>query len=108
MWVTYLQQNGYTVTTEIVGGDVINAVRRDNNIGPDLNGCHLAEADGYFIEGHVPATDIARMLAEKPDIAGISVPGMVDGSPGMSGRPQPYRVLAFDKDGRITEVYARY
>ncbi len=108
MWVTHLEQNGYEVTTELVGGDVINAVRRENNIGPDLMGCHLAEADGYFIEGHVPAEDIARMLEDRPDIAGISVPGMPSGSPGMSGPKTPFRVLAFDQEGRMTEVYARY
>ncbi len=108
MWVSHLRKNGYEVTTDIVTGDVINAVRRENNIGPTLNGCHLATADGYFIEGHVPASDIARMLDERPDFAGLSVPGMVPGSPGMSGSPQPYRVLAFDTEGRVTEVFARY
>lgn len=108
MWVSHLRKNGYEVTTDVLGGDVINEMRRANNIGPALNGCHLAKADGYFIEGHVPANDIARMLEEKPDIAGLSVPGMVSGSPGMSGPPQPYRVLAFDEGGHVTEVYARY
>jgi len=83
-------------------------VRAENNIGPPLAGCHLAQADGYLIEGHVPARDVARMLNEKPDIAGLSVPGMVDGSPGMPGRPVPYRVLAFDGDGHLVEVYANH
>ena len=83
-------------------------MRADNNIGPALAGCHLAEADGYLIEGHVPARDVARMLEEKPEIAGLSVPGMVDGSPGMPGRPVPYRVLAFDGEGRMVEVYANH
>jgi hypothetical protein len=106
--VSHLRKNGYEVTTEIVGGDVINAARRDNNIGPNLSGCHLAKADGYLIEGHVPADDIARMLETRPAIAGLSVPGMVPGSPGMSGAPQPYRVLAFNAEGNVTEVFARY
>lgn len=108
MWVSHLRKNGYEVTTEVLGGDVINAVRRENNIGPTLNGCHLAKVDGHFIEGHVPAADIARMLETRPDIHGLSVPGMVPGSPGMAGAPQPYRVLAFDADGNVTEVFARY
>lgn len=56
----------------------------------------------------MPADDVARMLDEKPAIAGLSVPGMVDGSPGMPGRPVPYRVLAFDQDGNMTAVYANH
>ncbi len=89
-------------------GQVINAERQKNNIGPPLAGCHLAKSEGYLIEGHVPAGDVARMLNEKPAIAGLSVPGMVDGSPGMPGRPVPYRVLAFDQDGNMTAVYANH
>jgi hypothetical protein len=83
-------------------------VRARNNIGPPLAGCHLAESEGYLIEGHVPAHDVARMLEDRPAIAGISVPGMPSGSPGMTGRPEPYRVLAFNEAGQITEVWASY
>ena len=68
--------------------------------------------DGYIIEGHVPAAEIERLLAERPDdIAGLAVPGMPVGSPGMEvdGQPdQPFDVLAFDKDGNIVEVFASY
>ena len=84
MWVTHLEAHGFTVETELVTGDIINAKRARNNIGPDLAGCHLADIDGYFVEGHVPARDIARMVDEKMEVAGISVPGMPPGSPGSS------------------------
>ena len=66
--------------------------------------------DGYIVEGHVPAPDIARLLAERPDVAGLAVPGMPVGSPGMEveGMPaEPYDVIAFDKTGK-TSVFASY
>jgi hypothetical protein len=107
VWVAHLESHGYTVNTELVGGDVINAKRAEHNITAPIAGCHLAEIDGYLVEGHVPAADIARMVDEKLDIAGLSVPGMPSGSPGMGGSGS-FRVLAFDQDGRVTQVFARY
>lgn len=107
MWVSHLESHGFTVETDLVAGNVINAKRTLNNLGPTLAGCHLGEVDGYLIEGHVPAADIARMLDEELDIAGLSVPGMPLGSPGMRGSG-PFRVLAFDKQGEVTSVFARY
>jgi hypothetical protein len=85
-------------------------VRKRYPVPAELQGCHTAIVDGYIIEGHVPAEDIRRLLAERPDIAGLAVPGMPVGSPGMNieGEPaQPYEVIAFSKDGQ-TEVYASY
>ena len=107
MWVTHLRQNGFDVNDEVIGGNVINATRVAHNIGPNLSGCHHAEIEGYRVEGHVPAQDIARMVKERASFAGISVPGMPEGSPGMTGRG-PFRVVAFDTAGQITEVYARH
>ena len=72
--------------------------------------CHTAIVDGYVIEGHVPKDEILRMLREKPDIIGLSVPGMPVGSPGMEmpGRAaDPYQVLALGRDGSVT-VYTSY
>jgi hypothetical protein len=67
----------------------------------------MALVDGYVIEGHVPADLIYKLLKEKPPVLGLAVPGMPAGSPGMEGgKPEPYEVLTFDKDGRTT-VYAK-
>ena len=72
-----------------------------------LQSCHTAIAQGYVFEGHVPADLIFRVLKEKPAFRGLAVPGMPAGSPGMDGpNPQPYEVMAFDKEGRVT-VYAK-
>jgi hypothetical protein len=72
-----------------------------------LYSCHTATVQGYVIEGHVPADLIYRLLKEQPAVAGLAVPGMPVGSPGMEGvNPQPYEVLTFDKDGK-TSIYAR-
>jgi hypothetical protein len=76
-------------------------------VPPPLRECHTAIINNYVIEGHVPVDAIARLLKEKPPVIGLSVPGMPPGSPGMeSPNPQPYSVLAFDGNGRVTE-YAR-
>ena len=107
MWVAHLQSHGFTVVDEVVANSVINERRAAHNIGPNLAGCHIAEVDGYMVEGHVPAQDIARMVADGAEFAGISVPGMAAGSPGMTGSG-PFRVLAFDDDGQVVDVYARY
>jgi hypothetical protein len=72
-----------------------------------LYSCHTALVQGYIIEGHVPADLIRRLLKERPEVAGLAVPGMPVGSPGMEGpNPQPYDVISFDNQGR-TSVYAR-
>ena len=73
-----------------------------------LGACHTAVIEGYAIEGHVPAREIKRLLAERPKARGLAVPGMPAGSPGMeSDRPQPYDVLLVLPDGSH-KVYARY
>ena len=78
-----------------------------NKVPEKLYSCHTALVQGYVIEGHVPADLIQRLLKERPAVAGLAVPGMPVGSPGMEGaNPQPYEVISFDKAGR-TFVYAR-
>lgn len=82
-------------------------VKAANGITPALESCHTALVNGYVVEGHVPADLIAKLITEKPDIAGLAVPGMPGGSPGMESAPkEPYEVLAIGKDGR-TSVFAR-
>ncbi|MDH4023667.1 MAG: DUF411 domain-containing protein, partial [Gammaproteobacteria bacterium] len=79
-----------------------------NGLPLRLASCHTALVDGYVIEGHVPAGDVRRLLKERPDIVGLTAPGMPPGSPGMDvpGSP-PYDVLSLDKDGK-TAVYATH
>jgi hypothetical protein len=85
------------------------AIGRQAGVTDELASCHTAKVGNYVVEGHVPATDIQRMLKEKPAIAGIAVPGMPMGSPGMEqgGRKDPYNVIAFTKEGKKT-VFAKH
>jgi len=69
--------------------------------------CHTAVVDGYVVVGHVPADAIRRMLKDRPDIVGISVPGMPSGSPGMDGPKEPFDVVSIDKAGKITVIEKR-
>ena len=98
-WVEYLRAEGFDVrVTE--AEDVTPAARR-LGVPDDLRSCHTASVEGYAIEGHVPAADIRRLLAERPDAAGIAVPGMPVGSPGMEQgeRRQRYTTILFRRDG---------
>ena len=102
----HLRANGFRVKPVAVEDTAV--MRKRIGIPEALGGCHTAVIDGYAIEGHVPAREIKRLLAEKPAVAGLAVPGMPQGSPGMeSAKPSPYNVLLVDKSGRHT-VYARY
>jgi hypothetical protein len=85
-----------------------DAYRARFGIPRALGACHTAVIEGYAIEGHVPAREIRRLLAERPKARGLAVPGMPGGSPGMeSNRPEPYDVLLVLPDG-THKVYARY
>lgn len=86
----------------------LNDLKKHFGIKPKHQSCHTGLVGGYFLEGHIPAEDIYRLLKEKPGIRGLSVPGMPAGSPGMeSNRPRPYKVLAIDHSGGTT-VWARH
>ena len=103
----HLQANGYEVEIKDVTNAELVRIKAENGVPSQLEGCHTGMVDGYLIEGHVPADVVARLLEERPDVAGLSVPGMPMGSPGMEGpNPQPYNVLTFDENGQ-TEVYER-
>lgn len=107
-WIEHLKAEGYEVIAQDV--DNLAAIKTELGIRPHLSSCHTALIDGYIVEGHVPAADIDRLLAERPEIAGLSVPGMPAGSPGMEipGSPDgPFDVLAFDQLGNTT-VYAKH
>ena len=78
-------------------------------ISPELSSCHTAILDGYFVEGHVPADDIKRLMAERPDALGLTVPGMPIGSPGMEmgSEREAFDTLLVQKDG-TTEIFAQH
>ncbi|RKE66033.1 DUF411 domain-containing protein [Pseudorhodoplanes sinuspersici] len=80
----YLQQHGFKVT--VVPTHDMSLIRRQHGIAERFEGCHIALVDRYVVEGHVSAPAIDKLLKEQPDIKGISLPGMPDGSPGMSGQ----------------------
>ncbi|MFQ5889512.1 MAG: DUF411 domain-containing protein [Gemmatimonadota bacterium] len=103
-WVDHLRKSGF----EVVALDVTDlvSVKARHGVPPELSSCHTATVEGYVIEGHVPADLIARLLEERPEVAGLAVPGMPMGSPGMEGaRKDPYDILAFDREGNA-RVYA--
>jgi hypothetical protein len=108
-WVKHLEANGFDVTVNAADPSLLDRVRRDAGIPDKLAACHTAKIDGYFIEGHVPGTDIKRLMDEKPDAVGLTVPWMPIGSPGMEQgtRYDNYDVLLVKKDG-TTEVFATH
>ncbi len=103
-WIEHLRAAGFEVDARDVRD--LMSVKLDAGVPGPLVTCHTALVDGYVVEGHVPADQVKRMLAEQPEVAGIGVAGMPIGSPGMEGpNPQPYQVVAFDRDGAMS-VYA--
>ena len=104
-WIDHLEQAGFEVEAHDL--DNVSPIKAQYGVQRPLQSCHTAIVDGYVVEGHVPAEHVQRLLEERPDVAGIAVPGMPIGSPGMEGpNPQAYDVLAFDESGR-TQVFAR-
>ena len=108
-WIAYVEQAGFSVKVNQAGN---NAARARLGMPQKLGSCHTALVQGYVIEGHVPAQDIARLLKEKPQALGLAVPGMPVGSPGMDGavyggRRDRYDVLLVLRDGS-TRVFSSH
>jgi hypothetical protein len=108
-WADHLEKNGFTVKTHTDGNDEI---RKKLGMPIQFGSCHTALIGGYAIEGHVPAKEIKRLLAEKPIAIGLAVPAMPVGSPGMDGpeykgRKDPYDVLLIGMNGKPS-VYQAY
>lgn len=82
-WITHIESAGLSVDAQDVMQDALWAAKEKAGISPELRSCHTGFIDGYVIEGHVPAADIQRLLVERPDALGLTVPGMPIGSPGM-------------------------
>ena len=100
-WVEHLQKAGFK--TKVRDTRNLDAVKRRLGVPDDLAACHTAQIADYIIEGHVPAAALRRLLAEKPKAAGLAVPGMPVGSPGMEGgKPEKYDVVLFGQNGRRT------
>ncbi|HET8800310.1 MAG TPA: DUF411 domain-containing protein [Marinobacter sp.] len=106
-WVKHLEENGFEV--EVTETNNLNPIKADAGLTPALASCHTAFIGDYVIEGHVPASDIQRLIADAPKATGLSVPGMPMGSPGMEigDRKDHYKVILFNDAGQ-TRVFAEY
>jgi hypothetical protein len=99
-YADYLRQHGFAVTTNSTAD--LAAISRKAGVPAELQGCHTAQIDGYVVEGHVPVEAIDRLLAERPAITGIVLPGMPLGSPGMGGtKAAPFVIQAIGKNGKL-------
>lgn len=106
-WAEHLKKSGFRV--EMKEGADLNAVKKQHGITMDLASCHTAEVGGYALEGHVPADVIAKLLAEKPAIRGLAVPGMPAGVPGMpeaGPNRAPYEIFTIEPGDGTPRVYA--
>lgn len=102
-WVDHMRKAGFAVEARNV--DNINAIKQEVGVPFGKGSCHTAQVGGYFIEGHVPAADVRRLLAESPDAKGLVLPGMPKGSPGMEspdGTSDAYTVELVANDGSTT------
>lgn len=100
-WISHLEKHGFTVDDRVVNNT--HAVKDAVNLPRKVSSCHTAIIGDYIIEGHVPAPDIKALLIEKPDIAGLSVPQMPHGTPGMETglRSDDFHVFSFTKNGKV-------
>lgn len=108
-WIGHIRDAGFPVSFEEKDVSALADLKSSLGLQPTQVSCHTAQVEGYVIEGHVPAQDVKRLLAEKPDVIGLAVPGMPFGSPGMGPESdrEPYEVLLIARDGSAS-VFARY
>lgn len=105
-WEDHLRASGFTVESKVT--EAMNPKKVELGVPQGLQSCHTAVVEGYVVEGHVPAASIKKLLKQKPKVAGIAVPGMPIGSPGMEGpNPEKYDVVSFGRDGK-TKVFDKY
>ena len=105
-WISHLRDNGFSVNDHVEPN--MSAVKQRLGVAPRLASCHTGVIDGKFVEGHVPAEQI-QLLAKRPDLRGLAVPGMPMGSPGMEmgDHKDAYHVIGLTRDG-TDEVVANY
>jgi hypothetical protein len=101
-WVDHVKAAGFTPTVH--DEEEMDQLKDELGVPAPVRSCHTALVGGYLIEGHVPGSDIRRLLAERPKVAGLAVPGMPSGSPGMAepGKEGDYKVVAFQTNGSTT------
>ncbi|KEI70943.1 DUF411 domain-containing protein [Endozoicomonas elysicola] len=106
-WIKHMEDNGFQVMAHDVQD--MGKYKQKANLPYGTGSCHTSFVGGYAIEGHVPASDVVRLLTEKPDFRGITVPGMPMGSPGMEYGDQKdaYQTIAYKKDGSMS-VFASH
>ena len=104
-YAAYLRQNGFAV--DVKPTNDLAEISRKAGVPSELQGCHTMFVDGYVVDGHVPIKTIRKLLSERPAIAGITLPGMPTGSPGMTGKKTaPFKIYAVNKDGTPPTIYA--
>lgn len=108
-WMEHLEESGFAPTGQDMFAGLLVRFKLDNGVPQRMISCHTGLVNGYVIEGHVPASDIRRLLEERPEAVGLAVPDMPLGSPGMDQgrRVQAYDVFLISLDGS-TEVFASY
>ena len=108
-WIEILTDKGFNVTTEDRSGSLLTEFKVESGIPENMMSCHTAKIGGYFIEGHVPASDIKRLVADRIDALGLAVPAMPYGSPGMGPEDEreAYDVYIIDADG-AAKVFQHY
>lgn len=108
-WISHVRDAGFPVSFKEMEAAALAELKASLGLQPGQVSCHTAQVDGYVIEGHVPADDVKRLLAERPDAIGLAVPGMPYGSPGMGpeSEREAYEVLLIARDGSAS-VFARY
>lgn len=106
-WLEHLKNNQFNVVDKLL--ENVQSVKDQYGVAPEVASCHTALVGGYVIEGHVPANDIKKLLAAKPNVVGIAVPGMPVGTPGMEMgvKKDAYQVLSFDKHKKA-QVFSQY
>ncbi|WP_375691738.1 DUF411 domain-containing protein [Pseudooceanicola sp. LIPI14-2-Ac024] len=108
-WIDILERSGFAVRQRHLNAEALARHKVELGISPAMASCHTATVEGYVIEGHVPVADLRRLLADRPDALGFSVPGMPYGSPGMGPKSEreAFDVYLLHRDGSA-EVYASY
>jgi hypothetical protein len=105
-YADYLRSNGFAIT--VIEARNMTPIKRKYGVSEDLEGCHTTVIGDYVVEGHVPVAAMKRLLKEKPAIKGISLPGMPEGSPGMSGvKEGPFEILAITGQDVPAPVFAK-